>query len=140
MTTEITKSSQTTWRYKTACYGSDPDCSDYKIECGDGEYILIGSLQYGGKRTIQRCQFGLSDCKETLTLGNTTKTVDDWCCTYDPHDYLTNFSVENRTSVISNCNGRQTCTGSVPRIFKVTYSSYIWMQYTCLSGKFCTSY
>lgn len=114
----------TSWKVARACWGSDPQCNKYKLECPSGQTINLGSSMYGTKTELLACQYGVSNC-----------AVASACCFYNASDKLTPFSYADMTIMSLNCFGKQFCEVNAPRLGVSPFSSYVLVNYTCSESK-----
>ena len=119
----------TAWKIARACWGSDPQCNKYKLECPSGQTINLGESVYGTKTELQACLFGVSNC-----------AVASACCFHNASDKLTPFSYADETILSQNCLGKQLCEVNAPRLGVSPFSSYVLVNYTCSESKLHTSH
>ena len=117
-------SQPTAWKIARACWGSDPACNKYKLECPPDQTITLGEAVYGTKTNLQACQFGISNC-----------AVASACCFRNASDKFTPFAYADTTILTQNCLGKRLCEVNAPRLGVPPFSSYVLVNYTCSGSK-----
>ncbi|KAH3735220.1 mucin-5AC-like isoform X2 [Dreissena polymorpha] len=106
-----------------ACYGTDPTCDFFSLQCSSNSIIRFANLIAGRKDALM--------CPQDNHCG---KTPD--CCSYKYADPTATFTMENTYQAYQNCSGRTNCSHiQAPwQVINTTTgapSSYVQLEYVC---------
>ncbi|XP_052239785.1 uncharacterized protein LOC127850654 isoform X3 [Dreissena polymorpha] len=106
-----------------ACYGTDPTCDFFNLQCSSNSIIRLTNLIAGRKDAMM--------CPQDNHCG---KTPD--CCSYNVADPTATFTLEHTYQAYQNCSGRTNCS-HIQAPWQVVSpttgapSSYVQLEYVC---------
>ncbi|XP_053390971.1 uncharacterized protein LOC123554389, partial [Mercenaria mercenaria] len=113
----------------SACYGTDPSCDFYTMQCASQQVIRIRNLFVGYKNTTVYPICGTEQHCSSSSI----------CCALGGTEIREDFNLENTYNTYTNCSGRQGCTAIHPpwQQLQTTvngftiYSSFVHLEYDC---------
>ncbi|XP_053404086.1 uncharacterized protein LOC123554394 isoform X1 [Mercenaria mercenaria] len=113
----------------SACYGTDPSCDFYTMQCASQQVIRVRNLYAGYKNTTLYPICGTEQHCSSSSI----------CCALGGTEIREDFNLENTYNTYTNCSGRQSCTAihapwqqlqTTVNGFTI-YSSFVHLEYDC---------